>query len=570
MWWTACPPPCPVSSLSLLSAARTTPWFRFLAAGVIGALWALSFPRAGIAGFAWTVPGLLLANAAGVPRGLAFRLSYMAGLSHYLISLSWLRHIPFPAGAYAGWICLSLFLALFPAAWTTACWQVTRRWRLALPDNQHTAWTEVADVLIRLSWSRLNLWFLICAAIWVAWEMLLTRLFGGFPWNLLGASQYRMIPLIQVASACGVYGVSFLVAWFSVSLAAAVLFLARDPDRPAVWRRPLVFPALLVVATASGGFFAILSDPPQPRRLSIALIQPNIPQTVLFDPNATTNRFETLYQLTEQALASKPDLVVWPEASLPGGLSRLDFERLTQLIRRSGVWMIFGADDVSSEPPESPATEPILHAHNAAFLLDPEGQHVATYHKRRLVMFGEYIPFARWLAFLQRLAPIGDGFEPGKVPVPFRMPSLAASTSALICFEDNFPQEARDHASTGVDFLVNLTNNAWFGESSAQWQHAANAIFRAIESGIPLVRSCNNGLSGWVDARGRLYSARIAEGRSIYDAGFEVISLPFGQPRLTWYRRFGDVFGWGCVLASMVALRPSHFPRLHKRIRTAA
>jgi len=511
-----------------------------------------------------------LANAAGVPTGLAFRLSYMAGLTHYLISLSWLRHIPFPAGAYAGWICLSLFLALFPAAWVTACWQVTRRWKLPLPHNQHTAWTEVADTLIGWSWSRLNLWFVLCAAIWVTWEMVLTRLFGGFPWNLLGASQYRMIPLIQIASATGVYGVSFLVAWFSVSLVAAVLFLARDPDRPSVWRRPLVFPALLVVATAAGGFFAVLSDPTQPRRLSIALIQPNIPQTVLFDPNSATNRFETLYQLTEQALASKPDLIVWPEASLPGGLSRLDFERLTQLIRKAGVWMIFGADDVSSEPPEPPETEPIHHVHNAAFLLDPEGQPVATYHKRRLVMFGEYIPFARWLAFLQRLAPIGDGFEPGKAPVPFRMPSLGVSTSALICFEDNFPLEARDHASTGVDFLVNLTNNAWFGESSAQWQHAANAIFRAIETGIPLVRSCNNGLSGWIDARGRLHSARITEGRSIYDAGFEVISLPFGQPRSTWYRRFGDAFGWTSVLATLVALRPHSLPRLHKRIRPTA
>ncbi|MGE4181764.1 MAG: apolipoprotein N-acyltransferase [Limisphaerales bacterium] len=537
------------------------PWLRFVFALLTGVIWALAFPRAGIAGFAWLVPGLLLAVTSGAPEGLAFRTAYVAGLTHHLISLSWLRFIPFPAGAYAGWFSLSLFLALLPGLWVVACWRMARRLGFGIaPAKELIPWTTVADRFMALPWSRLNVWFLVCAASWVAWEMFITRFCGGFPWNLLGVSQYRMIPLIQIASATGVYGVSFLVAWFSVSLLTALLFLARDPDRPALWRRPLVFPALIVVATAAGGFAAVSTDAPQPRRLKVALVQPSIPQTVIFDPDATTNRFETLYRLTDQALAAQPDLILWPEASLPGGLSEEDFERLRRRLREAKVWMILGSDDIEEEAAGEPVGEPrgesSSRAYNAAFLINPEGRLAAKYHKRRLVIFGEFIPLRRWFPFLQRLAPIGDGFHPGARPVPFHMESLGITTSPLICFEDNFPQEARDHARALLDFLVNLTNNAWFGESSAQWQHAANSVFRTIETGLPLVRCCNNGLSCWIDSRGRLHSARLAEGRDIYAAGFEIVSVAFGNRRSTFFQRFGDVFGWFCVAATVAFLIP--------------
>lgn len=525
-----------------------------------GVFWALSFPLPGVAGFAWIAPGLLLAVTGGIPAGLAFRVGYVAASVHYLISLSWLRHIPFPAGAYTGWLALSFFLALLPPLWALGCWRLARRLGAA-PEGTFDG-RALAERLDAAGWWRLNLWFLACAAAWVSWEMLLARLFGGFPWNLLGASQYRMLPLIQIASFTGVYGVSFLVVWFSVSLLTAVALLARDPDRPSAWRRPLVFPALMVVAAAGGGFLNIQGSAPPPRRLAVALVQPSIPQTVIFDPTATTNRFETLLRLTESALVSKPDLVLWPEASLPGGLSKDDFERLTAAIRGAGAWMIFGSDEL--ETTTDAQGREVDRAYNSAFLVDPAGQVVASYRKRRLVMFGEYIPFGRWLPFLRRLAPIGEGFQAGDRPVTFRMETLAAGASVLICFEDNFPQQARQHAVEGVDFLVNITNDAWFGESAAQWQHAANAVFRAIENGLPLIRCANNGISGWVDPHGRLHSARLAEGRDPYEAGFEVTSLVFGATHPALYRRFGDVFGWLCVAGTILALNPR--PRVRRPI----
>lgn len=529
--------------------------------------WASSFANLNIAGLAWIAPGLLLFATLGAGGSLGFRVGYVAGAVHYLISLSWLRFIPFPAGAFAGWFALSLFLALFPALWCVACARVARA--MGLADVGEFRWRAWAERLAGRPWLHLNLWFLFCAAAWVTVEMILARLFGGFPWNLLGVSQHRMLPLIQLASFTGVYGVSFLVVWFSVSLLVAVLLLARDPDRPMVWRRPLVFPALMVVATAASGFFTILQAPVPPRRLNVALIQPSIPQRVIFDPDSSTNRFQTLLELTEQALAAKPDLVVWPEASLPGGLSKADFDRLAAVVRGAGVWLVLGADETEEVPAEDPRREPETRSYNSAFLLDPAGRIVTGYRKRRLVMFGEYIPFVRWFPFLRQLAPIGDGFRAGERPVPFEFGNLGARAGILICFEDNFPQQAREHAPEDIAFLINLTNDAWFDRSAAQWQHAANAAFRAIENGVPLVRACNNGISCWIDPQGRFHSLRLAQGRDVYEAGFEVLQLTFGARRPTLYNRFGDVFGWACVLGTLAGVGVAYRP-LTSRIRTMA
>lgn len=530
-------------------SSRGSIWFRFALAAVAGVVWAVAFPSPGLAGLAWMAPGVLLAATAANERTTTWRLGYVAAAVHYLISLSWLRFIPFPAGAFAGWFALSLFLALFPPLWLLACHRGARTLGV-LPTNR-LSWRELAERLSTVAWWRLNLWFLFCAAAWVAWEMVIARLWGGFPWNLLGASQYRLLPIIQTAAFVGVYGVSFFIVWFSVSLLTAVLLLIAFPDQPRRWRRPLVFPALVLVLVTGGGFLRVLGYPRPTRQLAVALVQPSIPQTVIFDPDAVTNRFEALERLSEQALAAKPDVLVWPEASLPGSLSRDNFNRIVDRVREAHAWWVFGADEVEATPGAN-GEETIL-AYNAAFLVNPEGQIAATYHKRRLVMFGEYIPFGHWLPFLQRLAPIGDGFEAGREPVPFALGDLGVTASVLICFEDNFPQQAREHATPSIDFLLNLTNDAWFGESAAQWQHAANAVFRAIENGLPLVRCTNNGLSVWIDPLGRLHSIRLVQGQDVYAPGFEIAALGLGNRQPTLYNRFGDVFGWTCA-ASMLLL----------------
>ncbi len=164
------------------------------------------------------------------------------------------------------------------------------------------------------------------------------------------------------------------------------------------------------------------------------------------------------------------------------------------------------------------------------------------------MIFGEYIPLVRWLPFLRWLTPVGDGFTPGDRVVPFNLTGLGASISPLICFEDAFPQEARSHAGPDTDFLVNLTNDGWFGDGPEQKQHAEMAVFRAVENGVPLVRCTNNGLTCWIDAQGRIREIH-ETGGSIYGPGFIAPEIPLRGPDRgrTFYNQHGDWLGGGAV-----------------------
>jgi apolipoprotein N-acyltransferase len=194
--------------------------------------------------------------------------------------------------------------------------------------------------------------------------------------------------------------------------------------------------------------------------------------------------------------------------------------------------------------------------YNSSVLLNPEGRGEGIYHKRHLVMFGEYVPLLRWLPFLKFLAPIGSGFAPGREAAQFQMTPGRAKMSVLICFEDVFAGEARQHVEADTDFLINLTNDGWFGNGAAQWQQTASAIFRAIENGAPLLRCSNNGITCWIDAQGRLRKV-LGWPDHVYDAGVMTLQVPLedGVPRRpTFYNRHGDIFGWSCAAVSVWAL----------------
>jgi apolipoprotein N-acyltransferase len=386
--------------------------------------------------------------------------------------------------------------------------------------------------------------------------MVVGRFLTGFPWSFLGVSQYEMLPLIQIASITGIYGVSFLVAWFSVSFANTLFILVMQPTRRWAWRGAIILPLLTIAVVIAFGFRRAMHGPRSDRELSVALVQPSIPQTLIWDSKETANRFKQLLQLSEQALASKPDLLVWPEAALPNTDQEM-YRAITNLVVSHNVWMIFGADDAQTVVESSQAVG--TKYFNSGFLLNPKGEVAGIYRKRRLVIFGEYVPLSRWLPFMKYLTPISGGFTPGDRPVPFRLSKPRATTSVLICFEDVFPDLARVYATDDTDFLLNLTNNGWFGESGAQWQHAATAVFRAVENGLPLVRCANNGLTCWVDSTGRLHEINFRDSKDIYRAGFKIATIPLlpnGQKReATLYHRYGDWFGWGCVgLVSLMFL----------------
>jgi apolipoprotein N-acyltransferase len=539
---------------------------RYFIAIIGGLLWTGAFPRVDIAGLAWVAPGLILAAGLGKSPGEQFRLGYVAGLAHYLTMLYWLLLIPYrwhgiPLGPAAGWLSLSGVLALFPALWS---------WLASPAENQG----ELAKGVLARNWFLRTAWAVSGAAMWVGWEMVLARFLGGFPWAPLGASQYRMVPLIQLASITGVYGISFVVAWTSLALLSAGLLLIRRPTIRSVWLGEIFLPLITVAIIFNVGLRHLNDNPPQARTVRLLLVQPSIPQTVIWNPDTEVERFQELLQQTEQALSNRVDIVVWPESALPNMVryNTNTMNAVAGLAKRHNVWIILSSDDAERHPGAKPGTPPDFF--NSSFLVTPEGELRQRYIKRNLVIFGEYVPLAHWLPFLKMFTPIEGGFTPGTHNVEFFLPELDLHTSVLICFEDTFPHLARGNLSPQTDFLVNLTNDGWFGESAEQWQHALTAVFRAVENGVPLIRSCNNGLTSWIDSHGRIRQLLRDDRGTIYGKGVLLAEIPVGVPgsshELTFYARHGDWFGWSCVALLLVVLawkvvalkKPSLKPRI--------
>jgi len=522
---------------------------RYFAAVGVGLLLASAFTKPGIAGSAWIVPALMLACAYGKSSGDSFRIGYVAGLSFWLTSLYWLLLMPATGFPILGWFALSAYLALYPAVWV---------WLLAGKIGAG-------------NWARRNLWAILGAGAWVALEMIRARLFGGFPWNFLGASQYQMVPLIQIASVAGVYGVSFLVVWASLSFFSAVRAIFSKPDSRFAWEAEIFLPLFLVAGVFALGEMQLTRPIPPASTLCITLIQPSVPQTLIWDETENTNRFRQLLQLSETALTNRPDLLIWPESAVPE-FDSASYIAITNLIRAHRVWLILNADDAVPHP--NATNEFDTDVFNAAFLLDPDGLFGGVYHKQKLVIFGEYIPLVRWLPFVKWFTPITGGFAAGNEPVQFQMnrwgerprepvielnggssgasPHPAVNASPLICYEDMFPQLGRRAVCGDTDFLVNLTNDGWFGQSAEQWQHMAGAVFRAVENGVPLLRCCNNGVTCWIDATGRVREIFRDNTGSVYGMGALTIDLPLEKHAPTFYNRHGDRFGWGCVALTIL------------------
>jgi apolipoprotein N-acyltransferase len=536
---------------------------RYPLAVASGLVLAASFPKPGIAGFAWVAPGLMLLAALGLRGAEPLRVGYVAALTHYLASLYWLLFIPFrwhgiPIAPAVGWLLLGAFLAIFPAVWI---WLVNPQ-RAATSGPAQTRPLPPGSILpftgLPKTWGQRVAWALLGAAAWVAMEMILARIFSGFPWNLLGTTQYRLIPLIQVASFTGVYGVSFLLVWFSLSLLSAGLLLIRAPDRRLGWIGEIFLPVMVIAILFNLGFRHTRNEVQPGRTVRITCVQPSIPQTLIWDPERDDERFAGVVRLTEQALTNKADIVIWPESAVPK-LIRYDtntFNAITGLARKHKVWIILGSDDAERRP-GSPDPQ-AANYFNSSFLISPEGRLETRYIKRNLVIFGEYVPLRGWLPFLKFFTPVEGGFTAGTRSVPFDLGDLDVQTSVLICFEDVFPQVARTDVEPRTDFLVNLTNDGWFGRSAAQWQQATTALFRTVENGVPLVRVCNNGLTCWIDRFGRLRQILRDTQGSVYGEGFMLVELPLPPAgldhALTFYTRHGDWFGWGCCAVTGVML----------------
>jgi len=526
----------------------------YLAAAGAGLLLASAFPNFNCAGFAWVAPALLLAAARGQTGASAFRVGYVGGLAFWLASLSWLLLIPVAGFPILGWLALAAFLALFNGVWV---WLISNfKFQIS---NLNT-------------WRRRTIWTLGGAAVWVALEMLRGRIFGGFPWNFIGVSQFKLVPLIQLASVTGVFGVSFLVVWFSLALYSAAQMILRNPNQRFVWQAEIILPLTVTIFLFIAGFFSLNRDVPAENFLRTTIIQPSVPQTMIWSAKDDAQRFQALLQQSQSALdaangerkisvsltatnnepaaapsAGKTDLLLWPESAVPDMDDEV-YHAIQQFAQSNQVWIILNAEDVEFHPAAT-------NYFNSALLIRPDGQLAQIYHKRQLVIFGEYIPLVRWLPFIKWFTPITGGWTAGEKPVTFDLQKC--KTSPLICYEDSFPGVTREAAADDIDFLVNLTNDGWFGHGAAQWQQAAASVFRSVENGVPLVRCANNGVSCLIDAHGRVTKILTDETGDVHGRGALTVEIPLLAPTeksgATFYHRHGEWFGWSCVVLAIIA-----------------
>ena len=215
----------------------------------------------------------MIAIAQGKSGGDAFRIGYVAGLAYFLSSLYWLLLMPVTGFPILAWLALSAYVALYPAVWV---------WLMANQNRRRSIGRTA------------TLWSLFGAAVWVALEMVRARLLGGFPWNLIGVSQFKMIPLIQITSVTGVYGVSFLVVWLSLALYSAMRLILRRPKARLIWQAEIILPFVAILILFMFGFARISGEQPPAMALRVTLVQPSIPQTLLWNPDEDERRFQEL------------------------------------------------------------------------------------------------------------------------------------------------------------------------------------------------------------------------------------------------------------------------------------
>jgi apolipoprotein N-acyltransferase len=385
---------------------------------------------------------------------------------------------------------------------------------------------------------------LLAPAVWVATELGRQYVWDGFPWILLGYSQVTVLPVAQVASVVGVYGLSALVA--AAGTAAALLVIDRGRMR---WMVSAAVVALLAIVVLWGQArlnASVLLTRGQPVRVGV--LQGNVAQEQKWDPARRGDITDLYIGMTRQALAQGATFILWPESSYP-----VFFEQditggsaVRRLAAESGATLLIGSDQVEPVKSTTATTSPASRYYNAAFLVKPDGTTGAVYRKMHLVPFGEYVPLKTFLFFVGPIVEAVSDFSPGTDPVLLPIGNHRVSTA--ICYEVIFPNLVRRFVQDGSELLTTITNDAWYGRSSAAYQHWEQASMRAIEEGRFLARAANTGISGFVDPYGRnLVKTKL------FEPAIAVQDVRYLTDR-TVYSRIGDLVAWMSLALTVAAL----------------
>lgn len=374
------------------------------------------------------------------------------------------------------------------------------------------------------------------AAAWVAAEYIRGWMFGGFPWIPLGNTMVTILPIAQLASAGGVYALSLFVALVNAGFA---LIVVSGPRRQ---RLALTATVSLVAATAIWGGSRLsanaLVEAGQP--VTVGLVQANIRQADKWNGAMAGTIVERYLEMSRTAVAQGAQFVLWPESATPFYFDEQPTGQalVRNLVASTGVPLLFGSDEVEDGPRTS--------YYNSAFMLDSGGATAAVYRKMHLVPFGEYVPFKDLLFFVKPLVEAVSDFSPGRSVTMLPISGHMASTA--ICYEVTYPSLMREAVRQGSELLTTITNDAWYGESSAPFQHFEMATMRAIEQGRYLVRAANTGISGIVDPYGRVLART-----SLGDTTVLVGEARFVQAR-TLYATMGDRVAHAAIILTVLAL----------------
>ena len=372
--------------------------------------------------------------------------------------------------------------------------------------------------------------------VWVAVELARTRI-TGYPWNLLGTAQVDNIALSRIATATGVYGISFEIVLVNVGLAAAFLI-------PRQKRGAMLAAALAAAAVLQAG--RLVEAPPARADHAALLVQQNIPVSADWTPSYFQHTVTDLTNLTLKSAQSNPDtkidLVVWPESPAPFFTNDPRFRSpVSDLARRLHVPIVTGS--IGSDAATPNADAPVF---NSAALITPTGEWIARYDKVHLVPFGEYLPFPSLFSFAGGLTKEVGAFERGASRRPFT--AEGKQLGAFICYESVFPDEVRQFANNGAQVFLNISNDGWYGDSGAYAQHLNQTRMRAIENDRWLLSATDTGVTAAIDPWGRIAARVPRKQRTALVAPYALTSVT------TFYTRNGDWFAFACAIISIGAL----------------
>ena len=366
-------------------------------------------------------------------------------------------------------------------------------------------------------------------AVWVLLEYIRSHLFTGFPWALLGYSQYLNLPVIQIADMTGAWGVSFLVMFINVAI-VEIIWSIKNNLKPRL-KITLISAIAVLILSLGYGYFKITSKYVYNQKsgiMKISVIQGNIPQELKWDERYSGFTLAKYLRLSRLAAKDNPQMIVWPEAAAPEILGESDqtYEEIFSLAKEIKVPLLIGA--VVNDKGDYFVS---------ALFIDNAGKITHRYDKLHRVPFGEYIPLKNVFPFLEKVVPIGDIQKGNEYTV------FPSGFAVLDCFEDVFPELAREFVKRGARFLVNITNDAWYKKTSAPWQHLQASVFRAVENRVYLARSANTGVSGFIAPTGKITSlVKDKSGNNIFIEGFATQYLFMPEWPLSFYTRYGDIF----------------------------